>query len=319
MKRLWALMLLAGMSLTLPANAQTFPERPVKIIVPYAAGGTADTLARKIGQYLSGYLGQPVIVDNRPGAAGIIGAAVLQQSPADGYTLGMLATPHVATPVEQGTNFDPTQLKAVSLVAVVPSLVCRHPSVPANSVAEVIALARSKPGELTYGNPGTYSAGHLAMEMFKQKAGVDIRAIPYRGGAPAFQDLLGGQINFAISGPSNCLPFIQTGQLRPVATTGLKRSQAAPNVPTFAESGLPGFELNEWWGLLAPKNTPAPVVERLNREINRAVRETEVRDFFIKMGAEPQDLPAEKFDNFFAEQITTLKQLVNSLGLKPSK
>jgi tripartite-type tricarboxylate transporter receptor subunit TctC len=319
MKRLWALMLVGGFSLTFPANAQTFPERPVKIIVPYAAGGTADTLARKIGQYLNGYLGQPVIVDNRPGAAGIIGAAVLQQSPADGYTLGMLATPHVATPVEQGTNFDPTQLKAVSLVAVVPSLVCRHPSVAANSVAELIALARAKPGQLTYGNPGTYSAGHLAMEMFKQKAGVDIRAIPYRGGAPAFQDLLGGQINLAISGPSNCLPFLQTGQLRAVATTGLKRSQAAPNVPTFAESGLPDFELNEWWGLLAPKNTPLPVVERLNKEINRAVREAEVRDFFIKMGAEPQDLPAEKFDNFFNGQIKTLKALVSSLGLQPTK
>lgn len=317
MTRLLALMLLGLLGPTFPADAQMFPERPVKIIVPYAAGGTADTLARKIGQYLSGYVGQPIIVDNRPGAAGIIGAAALQQSAPDGYTLGMLATPHVATPAEVGTQFDPTQLQAVSLVAIVPSLICSHPSVAANSVAEVIALARSKPGQLTYGNPGTYSAGHLAMEMFKQKAGVDIRAIPYRGGAPAFQDLLGGQINFAISGPSNCLPFMQTGQLRPIATTGLKRSQAAPNVPTLAES-LPGFELNEWWGLLAPKNTPLPVITRLNKEINRAVQEAEVRDFFLKMGAEPQDHTAGKFDEFFAEQHRTLKTLVGSLGLKPS-
>jgi tripartite-type tricarboxylate transporter receptor subunit TctC len=317
MKRLSALILLGILGLTLSANAQTFPQRPIKIIVPYAAGGTADTLARKIGQYVSGYVGQPVVIENRPGAAGIIGAAALQQSAPDGYTLGMLATPHVATPAEVGTQFDPAQLRAVSLVAIVPSLICSHPSVAANSVAEVISLARSKPGQLTYGNPGTYSAGHLAMEMFKQKAGVDIRAVPYRGGAPAFQDLLGGQINFAISGPSNCLPFLQTGQLRPIATTGLQRSQAAPNVPTLAESGLPGFELNEWWGLLAPKNTPTPIVTRLNKEFNRAVQEPEVREFFQKIGAEPQNISAEQFDEFFTQQNKSLKSLVGSLGLKP--
>jgi tripartite-type tricarboxylate transporter receptor subunit TctC len=316
MKWLWGVTLLCLWSLSFAANAQTYPNRPVKIIVPYAAGGTADTLARKVGQYLSGYLSQPVIVDNRPGASGIIGAAALQQSPPDGYVVGMLATPHVATPVDASTNFDATQLKAVSLVAIVPSLVCANPSVPANSLADVIALARDKPGQMAYGNPGTYSAGHLAMELFKQRAGVDIRAIPYRGGAPAFQDLLGGQIQLAISGPSNCLPFIQNGQLRPIGTTGLKRSTAAPNVPTFAESGLPGFELNEWWGVLAPNNTPPDIVVRLNKEINRAVQEAEVRDFFMKLGAEPQNISSEEFGAFFASENKTLKALVGSLGLK---
>jgi tripartite-type tricarboxylate transporter receptor subunit TctC len=319
MKRLGSVTLLLFLSMSLTANAQTYPNRPLKIIVPYAAGGTADTLARKISQHLSGYLGQPVVIDNRAGAAGLIGAAVLQQSPPDGYTVGMLATPHVATPADAGANFDPTKLTAVSLVAVVPSLVCANPSVPANSVAEVISLARSKPGQLTCGNPGTYSAGHLAMELFKQRAGVDIRAVPYRGGAPAFQDLLGGQINFAISGPTNCLPFIQTGQLRPIATTGAKRSTAAPDVPTFAESGLPGFELNEWWGVLAPLDTPKDVVARLNIEINRAVQEAEVRDFFLKLGAEPQNISEDEFGKFFANENKTLKSLVSSLGLKPDK
>jgi tripartite-type tricarboxylate transporter receptor subunit TctC len=319
MKRLGSVTLLLFLSMSLTANAQTYPNRPLKIIVPYAAGGTADTLARKISQHLSGYLGQPVVIDNRAGAAGLIGAAVLQQSPPDGYTVGMLATPHVATPADAGANFDPTKLTAVSLVAVVPSLVCANPSVPANSVAEVISLARSKPGQLTCGNPGTYSAGHLAMELFKLRAGVDIRAVPYRGGAPAFQDLLGGQINFAISGPTNCLPFIQTGQLRPIATTGAKRSTAAPDVPTFAESGLPGFELNEWWGVLAPLDTPKDVVARLNIEINRAVQEAEVRDFFLKLGAEPQNISEDEFGKFFANENKTLKSLVSSLGLKPDK
>jgi tripartite-type tricarboxylate transporter receptor subunit TctC len=231
----------------------------------------------------------------------------------------MLATPHVATPPDPNTNFDPTKLAAVSLVAVVPSLVCANPSLPAKSVAEVIALAESKPGQLTYGNPGTYSAGQLAMELFKQRAGIDIRAVPYRGGAPAFQDLLGGQINLAISGPANCLPFMQTGQLRPIATTGAKRSTAAPDVPTFAESGLPGFELNEWWGVLAPLNTPADIVARLNREINKAVQEPEVRDFFMKLGAEPQNISDKEFEKFFANETQNLKTLVDSLGLKPDK
>jgi tripartite-type tricarboxylate transporter receptor subunit TctC len=316
MKRLWSMTLLCLWGLSFAANAQTYPNHPVKIIVPYAAGGTADTLARKIAQHLSGYLGQPVVIDNRAGAAGLIGASVLQQSAPDGYTVGMLATPHVATPVDAGTNFDPTQLKAVSLVAIVPSMVCAHPSVPATSLADVISLARAKPGQLTYGHPGTYSAAQLAMELFKQKAGVNIRGVPYRGGAPAFQDLLGGQIDFAVSGASNCLHFIPTGQLRPIGTTGAKRSAAAPDVPTFAESGLPGFELNEWWGVLAPNKTPPDVVARLNKEINRAVQEPEVRDFFVKLGAEPQNRSAEEFEAFFANEIKTLKTLVGSLDLK---
>jgi tripartite-type tricarboxylate transporter receptor subunit TctC len=317
MKRVWSLALLwlAGMSVA--AHAQSFPNRPVKIIVPYAAGGTADTLARKISQHLNGYLGQPVIIDNRAGAAGLIGASVLQNSPPDGYTVGMLATPHVATPPDPNMNFDPAKLTAVSLVAVVPSLVCANPSLGASSVAEVVALAKSKLGQLTYGNPGTYSAGQLAMELFKQRAGVDIRAVPYRGGAPAFQDLLGGQINLAISGPSNCLPFIQSGQLRPIATTGKTRSTAAPDVPTLAESGLPGFELNEWWGVLAPLGTPSDIVTHLNKEINRAVQEAEVRDFFMKLGAEPQNISDQEFGNYFTNENKKLKALVSSLGLKP--
>jgi tripartite-type tricarboxylate transporter receptor subunit TctC len=155
------------------------------------------------------------------------------------------------------------------------------------------------------------------MELFKQRAGIDIRAVPYRGGAPAFQDLLGGQISLAISGPSNCLPFLQTGQLKPIATTGKSRSTAAPNVPTFAESGLPGFELNEWWGLLAPLGTPPDIVTRLNKEINRAVQEAEVRDFFLKLGAEPQNISDQEFGNYFTSENKKLKELVSSLGLKP--
>lgn len=315
MRWLWSTTLLCLLSLASLADAQTFPNRAVRIIVPYAPGGTADTLARKIAQPLSASLGQPVVIDNRAGSAGLVGATVLQHSPADGYTIGMLATPHVATPVDPGSDFDPTKLKAVALVAIVQSLACSHPSVPVRSVADVIALARSKPGQLTYANPGTYSAAFLAMELFKQRAKIDIRAIPYRGGAPAFQDLLGDHVDFAISGVPNCLPFLKSGQLRAIATTGSKRSTATPDVPAFAET-LPGFELNEWWGLLAPLDTPEPVVARLNKDINRAVQQQDVRDFFVKLGAEPQNMSDEAFAAFFANQTRTLRALVSSLDLK---
>ncbi len=316
MRWLRGLTVLCILVLSFSAEAQTFPNKPVKIIVPYAPGGTADTLARRIAQHLNAQLGQPVIIDNRPGAGGLLGAAVLQQSPADGYTIGMIATPHLATPSDINNAFDPTQLKAVSLVAVVPSLICSNATVPIKSVSELIALARAKPGELTYGHPGTYSAGQLAMELFKQRAGIDVRAIPYRGGAPAFQDLLGGVVNLAISGPSNCLPYVETGQLRPLASTGAQRSAAAPSVPTLAESGLPGYELNEWWGLFAPLKTPPDIIDKLNKEINRAIQHQEVQDFFKKLGAEPQNISAEQFGAFFASENTKVKALVKSLGLK---
>jgi tripartite-type tricarboxylate transporter receptor subunit TctC len=316
MRLLSTLALLGILSLSFVATAAAYPDRPIRIIVPYAAGGTADTIARKIGQYLSKYLGQPIIVDNRPGAGGIIGASTLAQSSSDGYVLGMLGTPHVATPADSTSGFDVSQVKPVSLVAIVPSLLCVNPSVPANSLKDIIVLARAKPGELTYGNPGTFSAAQLAMELFKQQANVDIRAIPYRGGAPAFQDLLGGQIHMAVSGPSNCLPFIQTGQLRPIGMTGANRSAAAPNVPTFAESGLVGFELNEWWGIFGPNNVPPDILVRLNTEINRAVQEPEVREFFARMGAEPQGRSLDEFAAFFTKETKKLKELVGSLGLK---
>lgn len=319
MKWLSSLVVLCISALNFSANAQTFPSKPLKIIVPYAAGGTADTLARKVGQVLSANIGQPVIIDNRAGAAGLVGAAVLQHSPEDGYTIGMIATPHVATPRDPSNPFDPKQLRAVSLVAVVTSLICANSSTPVKSVSELVSYARANPGRLTYGFPGTYSAGQLAMELFKKRAGIDIRGIPYRGGAPAFNDLLGGTIDLAISGPTNCLPFVQTGQLKPIVTTGAKRTEATADVPTLAESGFPDFELDEWWGLFAPLKTPDAVVQWLNKEINRAIQNQEVQTFFKQIGAQPQNLSAEKFSAFFASENVKLKSLVESLDLKPKK
>jgi len=301
---------------TVPATANDYPSRPLHLIVPYAAGGTADGIARILSKYLRTSLAQNVVIDNRGGAGGLIGAAVLTQSPPDGYTIGILATPHAATPLDRDAGFDRTRVKAVALLAVVPGLLCVNSSVPASSLADVISLARTKPGQLTYGNPGNFTAGHLAMEMLKAQSRVDITPVPYRGGAPALQDLLAGQIQMSISGPSNFLQYIKNGQLRAIASTGLKRSTAAPDVPTFAEAGMRGFELNEWYGIFAPSKTPPELVARLHSDIAQALAQPDVRAFYITIGAEPGNMSPDEFDRFFRTETDRLGKLVSTLGLK---
>jgi len=300
----------------IPAMAQDYPTRPLHLIVPYAAGGTADGIARIISKHLGTSLGQTVVIDNRGGAGGLIGAAAMAQSPADGYTIAVLATPHAGTPLDRDSGFDRARVKAVALLAVVPGLLCVHGSVPVSSLSDVISLARAKPGQLTYGNPGNFTAGHLAMEMLKAQSHVDITAVPYRGGAPALQDLLAGQIQMSISGPSNFLPYIENRRLRAIASTGLKRSTAVPDVPTFSEAGMSGFELNEWYGIFAPSKTPPQLVARLNRDIAQALAQPDVRAFFTTIGAEPGNLSPDEFDGFFRKETDRLGKLVNTLGVK---
>ena len=301
---------------SIPAMAQDYPTRPLHLIVPYAAGGTADGIARIISKHLGTSLGQTVVIDNRGGAGGLIGAAAMAQSPADGYTIAVLATPHAGTPLDRDSGFDRARVKAVALLAVVPGLLCVHGSVPVSSLSDVISLARAKPGQLTYGNPGNFTAGHLAMEMLKAQSHVDITAVPYRGGAPALQDLLAGQIQMSISGPSNFLPYIENGRLRAIASTGLKRSTAVPDVPTFSEGGMSGFELNEWYGIFAPSRTPPELVARLHHDIAQALAQPDVRAFFTTIGAEPGNLSPDEFDGFFRKETDRLGKLVNTLGVK---
>jgi tripartite-type tricarboxylate transporter receptor subunit TctC len=305
-----------AVALALPAAADQYPSRPVRLIVPYAPGGTADTLARMVAKHLQESLNQAVVIENRGGAAGLVGAGVLAQSAPDGYTFGVLATPHAATPIDQKSGFDPKNVKAVALIALVPGLLCVNASVQAKSLSDILSLARAKPGELSYGNAGNFSAGHLAMEMFKADSHVDIIAVPYKGGAPALQDLLAGQTQMSISGPSNYLPYIKTGQLRPIASTGLKRSTAVPDVPTFSESGMPGFEIDEWYGIFAPYATPPELIARLNRDVVQALNEPDVRTFFASIGAEPGGMSPSEYDAFFKKETQRLGRLVSTLGLK---
>ncbi len=297
--------------------AQSFPSRPVRIIVPYAPGGTADVLCRDIASKLTPALGQQVIVENRAGAAGMIGADALAKSAPDGYTLGMLATPHAATPFVMKLPFDPAKdLSPVTLVANVPGLLSVNASVPVKSLQELLSLARAKPGQLTYGHPGNLSAGHLAMELLKEQTNVSIVPVPYKGGGPALMDLLGGQITMMISGPTAHLPHIATGKLRPIATTALRRSTALPDVPTIGESGLPGFELNEWYGLFVPARTPSAEVVRLNEEIVKVIKSREYTARAASLGAEAVGNKPEEFGVFFRNEMEKHGKLIRSLGLK---
>lgn len=300
----------------MPALAQNFPTKPIRIIVPYAPGGTADVLSREIAAKMAPAIGQQVIIENRAGAAGMIGAEVLARSEPDGYTIGMMATPHAATPFVMKLPFNPRELRAVTLVANVPGLLSVNAAVPVKSLGDVLSLARAKPGYLTFGHPGNLSAGHLTMEMLKAQAKVDIVSVPYKGGAPALADLLGGQIHMGISGPTAHLPHIKSGKLRAIATTGLQRSSAVPDVPTVAESGFPGFELNEWYGLFAPAKTPQELLTRLNQGIVKALAVPEVRAKFASLGAEPVGNTSEEFSAFFQNEMDKLGKLIASLGLK---
>lgn len=297
--------------------AQTFPNKQIRIIVPYPPGGTADVLVRVMAKQMSVNIGQTVVVDNRSGAAGWIGAELMARSASDGYTIGLLSSVFAAIPFESKPPFDPKELQPITLLASVPGLLSVNASVPATNLNDLLALARAQPGFLTYGHAGKLGGGHLAMEMLKLNNKVNITTVPYKGGPPALTDLLGGQISMSISGPTAHLPYIKPGgKLRPIATTGLKRSTATPDVPTFAESGQPGFELNEWYGLFAPGKTPHDIVAKLNHEVVKAMATPEVRAAYIAIGADPVGNTPTEYRTFFLAETEKVGKLITALDLK---
>ena len=298
------------------ASAQGFPTKPVRIVVPFPPGGTADAISREIAVRLPSLLGQQVVIENRSGANGMLGAESMVRAEPDGHTIGIFSSSHAATPFATKLPFDPVKdATPVSLIVIVPGLLSVHPTVAATNLSELLALARAKPGALAYGNPGSLSAGHLAMEMLKVQAKLDILPIAYRGGAPALMDLVGGPIQMGISGPTAHLPHVKSGKLRAIATTGLKRSSAVPEVPTIAET-IPGFELNEWYGFFAPAKAPREAITRLNQAVIKVIQIPEVRARFISLGAEPVGNTPEEFGAFFRSEMDKLGKLITSLGLK---
>lgn len=310
-----ALVLAAGGA----AHAESYPTQPIRVIVPWPAGGLVDILARTVGEQMRMALGQPIVIENKTGAGGMIGADAVAKASPDGYTLALTtsalnmnaalrpgATPGAAA------QFDP-----VAVAAFAPSILVVHPSVPANTVKELIALAKAKPGALSYASAGNGSPAHLQGEMFKAMAGVDLLHIPYKGAPPAIQDQIAGRVQVQFANAAVGLPQIKAGTLRPLAVSSAERWETLPELPTMDEAGVPGFEASQWLGYLAPRGTPDEVIAKLNRVIAKAVAEPQLRTVLARNGmeaAKPGD-PAS-FAKYLKNDLDKWSRVVEQAGIK---
>jgi tripartite-type tricarboxylate transporter receptor subunit TctC len=288
------------------------------MIVGFAPGGGTDTTARALTPKLSERLGQQVIVDNRPGAAGNIATDITTKAPADGYTIlmGTIAALSINPTLYGNLPFDPLKdLAPVSQAVDATNILVVHPSVAAKSVKELIALAKTKP--LNAGSSGVGGAGHLALELFNVSAGTKITHVPYKGGAPAMTDLLGGQINLVFATAASAVPHIQSGKIRALAVTTTKRSQLVPDLPTVAEAGLPGFEANNWYGLVVPAKTPRPIIDRLHKEFVAVLNMPDIKDVLFKQGLDAAPSTPEKFGAYIKSETAKWAKVIKASGAKP--
>jgi tripartite-type tricarboxylate transporter receptor subunit TctC len=295
-----------------------YPSKPIRFVVPYAPGGNTDILSRLIGLKLSEAWRQQVIIDNRPGAAGTVGAELVARAPADGYTIimGSFGNIIVANSLYKNLKYDPLRdFAPVILVSLPPGLLVSNPAVPANNVKELIAYAKANPGKLNYGSPGTGAWNHLFFELFDAAAGVTITHVPYKGIAPAVTDLLGSHVQLAMSAFPTALPHFKSGRLRALAVTGGRRSGLLPEVPTISESGLPGHEAAGWFGVLVPYGTPKALVARLNAEINRILDASEVKASLAADGAEPEGGTPDRMAESARVGIAKWSKLIRELNL----
>ncbi|HEU5284067.1 MAG TPA: tripartite tricarboxylate transporter substrate binding protein [Burkholderiales bacterium] len=313
-------LLVAGVLALAPvcAAAQAFPTKPIRIVVPYTPGGTSDILARVIGQKMIDAWGQPVVVDNKPGANGNVGADLVAKAPADGYTLLLtdLGGLCISASVYPELPFDPARdFAPVVLISYSPHILGVHPSVPANTVKELIALARSKPGGLTFATAGVGSAPHLAGIEFALRSGVQWTYVPYKGGSQAVADVVAGHADVLFNGMLPTYPFVTGGKLKAIAVSSAKRAAAAPGVPTVAES-LPGFETGSWQGVVAPAGTPREIVDRLNAEIRRILAMPDVKERLAAQGTEVRAGTPESLGAFMRAEIARWAKVVKQVGLR---
>lgn len=304
-------------AVTASGAAAAYPEKPIRLVVPYTPGGVTDLLARAVGEKLGKSLGQSVVVDNRPGGGANIGADLVAKSPPDGYTLlmGSAATHAINSSLYRQIPYDHVKdFAPVTLVAKVPNILVVHPSVPAQSVKELIALAKAKPGQLNFGSSGSGGTIHLSGELFKSMAGIDMVHIPYKGSAPAVTDLLGGQIQVMFD--SSVIPYVNAGKLRALGVTSARRSSALPDVPTIAEAGLPGYEATAWFGILAPAGTPREIITKLNTEIVRALNDPEMQERLRSQGAEVAGNTPEEFAAFIKAETQKWAKVVKESGAR---
>jgi len=302
-----------------PAAAADYPSRAIRMVVPFAPGGGTDVLGRIIGQKLSERWGQPVIVENQPGVSGGIGTRAAAKADADGYTLLMASTGALmaasAALAPDGAFDVNTFFAPITVVAAPPYLLVANPQLRANNVAELIALAREKPKALSFGSSGIGAASHLSGALFEKDAHVELLHVPYKGTGPAVTDLLGGRIDMMFSPSTTVQAFIEAGKLKAIATTGAKRSKFSPNVPTVAESGLPGYSSVGWFGLLAPAHTPKEIVDKLNKAVVAIMAMPDVVDHMAKLGAEPEPQTPEEFGRYINADVAKWAALVKEQGI----
>jgi tripartite-type tricarboxylate transporter receptor subunit TctC len=300
------------------ACAQSYPSKPIKIVVPYPPGGFNDTLGRTLAAKFTESWGQPAIVENKPGANTLIGSDFVAKSPADGYTLLIVAFPFAVTPsLIKNMPYDTLKdFAPVVLAAQSPNVLVVNPELPVKSVAELIALAKSKPDGLSYASTGNGSSNHISMELFKSLAGVKLVHIPYKGSAPAVTDLLGGQVQVMFDNAPNVMPQVKAGRLRALGQSGPTRSPIAADLPTVAESGVPGYEVMVWFGLVAPAGTPREVIAKLNAEVLKILAMPDVRERFLAQGVEPMGSTPEQFGEHIRAQMTKWAKVVTDAGVK---
>ena len=299
--------------------AETYPSKSLQIIVSFAPGGGVDSVARIVGQKLTESLGQPVLVDNRPGASGMIGTDVAANAPPDGYTLLLgTQTVLVVAPILYGkTTFDPLKLFApVALIGSTPLILVTNPAVPAKSVKDLIALAKAKPGGLDFGSGGVGTTPHMAGELFNSMAGIKVVHVAYKGEAPALTDIMGGHLPMMFSNMSACLPHVKAGKIRGLAVSSMERVAAAPEIPTVAESGVPGFEAETWFGLLAPAATPPEIIRRLNADVLKALTKPDVKEKLASLGLTITGITPEKFSAYIKSEYSKWAKVIKDAGIK---
>ncbi|MEN3296735.1 MAG: putative tricarboxylic transport rane protein [Burkholderiales bacterium] len=308
-----------GLSASPIASAQSWPAKPLKIIVPFTPGGNTDIVARMVGEGLSKTFGQPVLIENKPGAAGLLGATAVAKSPADGYTylMGTVGTHAINAGLYSKMPYDTVKdFTPVTLVASVPNILVVPPSLPVNSVKDLIAYLKAHPDKANFASSGSGTSIHLSGELFKIKTGVAMTHIAYKGSPPALTDLMGGQVQLMFDNLPTSLPYVKAGKLKALAVTTAKRIPALPDVPTVAESGFPGFETGSWFGLFAPAGTPKEIIARVDAEVRKMVQSPELREKLIQQGAEPVGMGSEEFAAHVKSELAKWGEVVKASGAK---
>ena len=301
------------------AQAQAWPSKPIKWVVPFAPGGTTDILARTVAEKLALALGQPVVIENKPGAGGGVGAEFTAKAAPDGYTImgGTISTHAINASLYKNLPYDPVKdFVAITLIARVPNMLVINPAVPAKDVKELIALLKANPNKYSFASSGNGTSQHLSGELFKAMSGTDMQHIPYKGSPPALQDVMGGQVTMTFDNITTAWPLAKAGKLRALAVTTAKRSSIAPDVPTLAESGLPGFEVGSWQGVFAPAGTPPEIVKRLNAEIVKVLNLPDVREKLSGLGAEIVADSPEEFSALVKSEVVKWADVVKKSGAR---